>query len=77
MFLLQITTLNMGGVKIKCHKCLNMKYGHHPRQISSRPLTALLMVIFTLRKSKLNGKILLPVFLFMSGASTVHSVSAR
>ena len=52
-----------------------MKEGHHPRQISCSPLTTLLMVIFTLRKSKQNRKILQYVFLFffLSGMSTVYT----
>ena len=55
----------------------SMKYDQHPRQISCTSLSTLLMVIFTLRKCKLNGKILLHVFPILSGASTVYSVSAR
>lgn len=56
--------LNKEGVKIKCHKYFNMKYGRHLRQIICTPSTILLIVIFTLRNSKLNGKILLHVLLF-------------
>ena len=62
---------------MKCHKCFRIKYGYHLRQISCTPLTTLLMVIFTPRKGKLNGKILLHVFIYMSGAPTVYSVSTR
>ena len=40
-------------------------------------LTTLLMLIFTLGKGKLNGKIFLHVFPFLSGTSTVCSVLAR
>ena len=36
---------NKGGVIIKCYKCFNMKYGHHPRQLSWTPLTTWLIVI--------------------------------
>ena len=28
-------SLNKGGVKIKCHKCFSMKYGHHLRKLYS------------------------------------------
>ena len=51
-------------LKSNCHKCFNMTYGRHLRHISCTPLTTLLMVILTLRNGKLNGKILLCVFLF-------------
>ena len=44
------------------------QYGNHPRQISCTALTTLLVTIFTLRKGKLNGAILLHVFLFLSGS---------
>ena len=36
-------SLNKEGVKTKCHKCFNMKYGHHPPQISCTSLTTLLV----------------------------------
>ena len=29
--LVQIGVSNKGGVKIKCHKCFIVKYGHHQR----------------------------------------------
>ena len=62
---------------MKCHKCFYMKCGQHPRQIRCTPLTTLLIMILTLTKGKLNGKISLHMFPFLSGASTVYSVSAR
>ena len=70
-------SLNKGGVKIICHKCFSMKYGPSPRKIHSTQLTILLMVIFTLRNGKQNGKILLYVFLFSVMCVDVYSVSAH
>ena len=40
-------SLSKGWVKIKCHKCFNIKYGHHPRHISCTPLTTLLVMFYT------------------------------
>ena len=51
-----------------------MKYGPHKHQISCTPLTTLWMAIFTLRKGKLNGKIIPHVFPFLSGAAPVYSM---
>ena len=64
------------GVKIKCYKCFNMKYGRHLRRISCSSLMNLLMVIFTLRNGRLNGKILLHVFLFFRQVHRQCAVSA-
>ena len=53
-----------------------MKYDHLRRHIRCTLMAILLMVIFTLRKVKLNGKILLQVFPFLSDVATVYSVIA-
>ena len=71
-------SLNKGGVKIKCHKCFDIKYGHNPHQIGCSLLTTLLMVIFSLKRRKLNGESLLQAFLLFVGCvDDVQCVCAR
>ena len=68
-------SLNKGGVKIKWHKRFNMKYSHLLPHICCTLMTTLLMVSFTPRKGKLNGKILLHVF-FSQVLDGAHCVCA-
>ena len=41
---------NKGKVKIKCHKCCKMNYGHHLRANTLTPLPILFMVFVSLKK---------------------------
>ena len=62
---------------MKGHKCFSMNYGYNLGQIPCTPLTILLMVIFTLKRGKINDKSNSICFFCLSGASMMYSVSAR